>query len=73
LVEGGGSYEGILLETESGDRISSPHTIFRLACSGRDELLGISQEIKHEIDEILKLIFESKLKVFVEINLVLCW
>ena len=62
---GGDPSESIVLELESGDRISSPIDIFRLASSDRDKnvLFGMSLETQRKIDELLLWAFQSKFKV----------
>lgn len=65
LIIGVNTRESILLELDNSDRISSAHDIFRLVCSSTENkgLLGRSQVTKDQIDELLKCVWDSQLKV----------
>lgn len=64
LIIGDNTRESIFLELDNSDRISSAHDIFRLVCSTENKgLLGRSQVTKDQIDELLKCVWDSQLKV----------
>ena len=55
--------DGIVLERDSGDLVSSADVIFRLACGDGHRLLGTSQMEIRSLDSWLKWVTSIQLKV----------